>query len=201
MSQVSAVANWPARQKSCCRHSLTICAINYSGRASELGGIVNLVDRRQSCLLQSELSLSRAKLITRFDDGYAMAKFSKSRVWSKIPEGSAVIFEGTWTSLKDSVGMVEGSYHAKNQLDSFIRFDRTPTCDRQTDTDGHRAIASSRASIASRGCKSNTTPLTLRQILPSPSRREGTRGLLAGKFNWSVSFANCFLASANTSTE
>ena len=32
----------------------------------------------------------------------------------------------------------------------FIPFDRTPrTCDRQTQTDGHRAIASTRASIAS----------------------------------------------------
>jgi len=28
---------------------------------------------------------------------------------------------------------VEGSSHAKTQLDSFIRFDRTPTCDGQTD--------------------------------------------------------------------
>jgi len=30
---------------------------------------------------------------------------------------------------------MKGSSHAKNQLDSFIRFDRTPTCDRQTQTD------------------------------------------------------------------
>jgi len=28
---------------------------------------------------------------------------------------------------------VEGSSHAKNQLDSPSRFDRTPTCDGQTD--------------------------------------------------------------------
>ena len=27
------------------------------------------------------------------------------------------------------------SSHAKNQLESFTRFDRAPTCDRQTDTD------------------------------------------------------------------
>ena len=33
--------------------------------------------------------------------------------------------------------------HSKNQLDPYIRFDRTPTCDRQTDgrTDRHRATA------------------------------------------------------------
>jgi len=39
--------------------------------------------------------LSRAKLITRFDDRYAVAKYSKSKVWSKIPEGSTLIFKGT----------------------------------------------------------------------------------------------------------
>jgi len=29
--------------------------------------------------------LSRAKLTARFDDRYAVVKFFKSRVWSKIP--------------------------------------------------------------------------------------------------------------------
>ena len=47
--------------------------------------------------------------------------------------------------------MVEGSSRAKNQLDVFNRFDRTPTCDRHRRTDGHRAIASARGSIASCG--------------------------------------------------
>jgi len=67
-------------------------------------------------------------------------------------------------SFQHSVGRVEGSSHAKIQLDSFIRFDRTPTCDKtdrhrrtdgQTDrqTDGHRAMASTRASKAPRGLK------------------------------------------------
>jgi len=36
--------------KSRCRQSLAIAAINYSGRASELGGIVNLFDRQRSSL-------------------------------------------------------------------------------------------------------------------------------------------------------
>jgi len=50
--------------------------------------------------------------------------------------------------------MVENSLRAKNQINPFIPFDRTPTCDRQTQTDGHRAIASTRAaSMASRGKK------------------------------------------------
>jgi len=53
--------------------------------------------------------------------------------------------------------MLGKSSRAKNQLDSFSRFDRTPTCGRQinTDTDRqtdrHKAMASTRASIASRG--------------------------------------------------
>jgi len=40
--------------KSCCRQRLTICAINYSGRSSELRGIIDLVDRRRPSLSRSE---------------------------------------------------------------------------------------------------------------------------------------------------
>jgi len=70
-------------------------------RASELGGIVNLVDRRRPSLgcLALIVHLSRAELITRLDDRYAMAKFSKSGVWSEVPEGSALIFEIARISL------------------------------------------------------------------------------------------------------
>ena len=84
--------------------------------------------------------LSRAKLITRFDDRYAVAKFSKSGVWDKIPEGSALIFGDNLISFSHIVGRVKGSSQAKNQLDSFIRFTRTPTSDGRTD--GHMAMAS-----------------------------------------------------------
>jgi len=46
-------------------------------------------------------------------------------------------------------GRVERSSHAKNQLDSFICFDRTPTCDGQTvDTDTGPLIVPHRDSIA-----------------------------------------------------
>jgi len=51
--QVSAVANWPARQSRAVDRALTICAINYSGRASELWGIINSVDRRRCSLSRS----------------------------------------------------------------------------------------------------------------------------------------------------
>jgi len=51
--------------------------------------------------------------------------------------------------LQHSVGQVEGSCHAKDQLDSFGRFDRTQTCDRHR----HRVIAST--VLASLGNKCN----------------------------------------------
>jgi len=44
--QASAVANWPVRQKSCCRQSSTICAINYN----------TVVERRSSEVLSTQLT-------------------------------------------------------------------------------------------------------------------------------------------------
>jgi len=43
------------------------------------------------------------ELITRFDDRYAEAKFSKSTVLDKVPEGSTLSAD-TLVSLKHSVG-------------------------------------------------------------------------------------------------
>ena len=45
--------------ESCCRQSLTITVTNYSGRASELGGIANLVDRRRSSFHAPSVRLCR----------------------------------------------------------------------------------------------------------------------------------------------
>ena len=102
--------------------------------------------------------LSRAKSITRFDDRYTAEKFSKSEVCDKFPEGSALVF---FEIPELAFNTVEGSSHTKNQLDSFSRFDRTPTCDRQTQTVGHRAMASARASKASCGKNDNTVNTVL----------------------------------------
>jgi len=71
--------------------------INYTGRASELGDIVNLVDRRRSSAMS--IQLSRSKSITRLDDRYAEAKFSVSGVLDNVPEESALIFEDTQISF------------------------------------------------------------------------------------------------------
>jgi len=66
--------------------------MNYSDRASELGGIVNLVDRRRSSLLRCERPPCRAKFIIRFGDRY-------NGDWYKVPEGSTIIFGGTRISF------------------------------------------------------------------------------------------------------
>ena len=76
-----------------------ITVIKYSGQALELGDIMNLVDQRRSNLSCSERLPFLVKSITHFDDLYAVAKFSKSRVSGIVPEGSSLIFEGTWISF------------------------------------------------------------------------------------------------------
>jgi len=65
--------------------------INYNGRESELGGIIDLVDGPVYHSLG--VHLSRAKLIARSTIDSA-AKFSKSRIQRKVLEGSALIFQG-----------------------------------------------------------------------------------------------------------
>ena len=73
-------------------------------------------------------------------DRLAVAKFSKSGVWDKVPEGSTLILGDTHISLQHIMGQVEGRKpHAKNQLDSSSRFDTIPAYDRRAEgrTDGH----------------------------------------------------------------
>ena len=65
--------------------------------------------------------LRRAKLTTRFDDRYAEAKFSKSGVPDKFPEGSTIILEIPEFPF-NTLGQTGGSTHAENQLDSFSRY-------------------------------------------------------------------------------
>ena len=95
------------------------------GRASTVASTVNLVDRWRSPSL-SHWTFAVVEPSTRCDARRALAKFSKCKLTYNTP---------------CIMGYVERSFHATNQLDPFIRFGRTPTCDRQTDTDGHRATA------------------------------------------------------------
>ena len=85
--------------KSCCRQ-LDDCAIDYSGRASELGLIINLVDWRRPSLSCSE----RPPFSTKVDNTIRWSSCSGEilevhRVWSKITEGNTLIFEDNWISL------------------------------------------------------------------------------------------------------
>jgi len=54
--------------------------------------------------------------------------------WTKI-QWEVPLFYRYPNFLKNSVGYVKGNLHAKNQLDPSIRFNRTPTCERQILTD------------------------------------------------------------------
>ena len=78
------------RTEFCCKESLMTTAINQWTR----------VGARRYCQLSWSTTvqflsvyLSRVKSITRFDDRYTDAKFSKFRVWNKVPEGNTLILE------------------------------------------------------------------------------------------------------------
>jgi len=108
--QVSAVANWPAQQNRAVDRGWRSPVINDSGRASELEGIINLVDQWLSSLSRCERPPWSSEVDNTFR--YAEAKFSKSGVSDKVQEGSTVIFVDTWISLQQSVGLVEKSHNA-----------------------------------------------------------------------------------------
>jgi len=114
-----------------------ITVINYTGRASELGGTVNLVDRRRSGLSRSERQPCRAKSTGRQQvSTIDMPKrdfLGPESGPDKVPREVSPYFGDTQISLQHSVGWVEGSSRAKNQRDSSSRFDKTPSSDRQTD--------------------------------------------------------------------
>ena len=74
-----------------------------------------------------------------------MAKFSKSGIWDKVPEGNTLIFGDTQVSLQHGVADVEGSPYAEYQLESSISFNTIPACDGRTDrhiTTANTALAS-----------------------------------------------------------
>ena len=76
-----------------------------------------------SCLIKIRPSPTTTKTFFWQCNRLAVVKFSKSGLWGKVPEGSALIF-WRYISLQHRVGETEGSLHAKNQLDSSDRFNR-----------------------------------------------------------------------------
>ena len=115
------------------------------------------VERRKYCQLSwpttvqfttlwASMHFRRAKLITRFADRYAVAKFSQFSQVQSLEQSSRGKYLDFWRYPNFLITLCRigrRKLSRENQLDSFNRFDRTPTCDIQTDrqTDRHRAIA------------------------------------------------------------
>ena len=74
ITSISAVANKKNARRNRAVDMLMITVINYSDRASELGGIVNLFDRQRSSLSRSGHPPCRVYSITRFNNRYAEAR-------------------------------------------------------------------------------------------------------------------------------
>ena len=77
---------------------------------------------------------SRAKLVARSAIDMPWRNFRSVEFRKKVQERCTLIFVDTRNSLNRSVGLVERSLRAKKQINPFIPFDRTPTCDRRTRT-------------------------------------------------------------------
>jgi len=90
-------------------------------------------------------TLSRANLIALSTIDMPWRNFLSPEFRKKGPEGSTFIFVDTWIPLKHSVGLVESTPHAKNQIIPFIPLDRTQTRDRRTRTQLVRSLALRRA--------------------------------------------------------
>jgi len=81
-----------------------------------------------------------------------MAKFSESRVWDSS-RGIPLFFEVPESPLTQyRTGGRKPPYQDARTIDSFSRFDRTPTCDRHRQTHDYSKY---RASIASRDRNEN----------------------------------------------
>jgi len=96
---------------------------------------------------------TQARPSTRFcwqHDRLATAKFSVQSLGQSSRE-KYPYFGDTWISLKYRVGG-ERKPSCQKQLDPFSHFSKTPTCDEQTDRQGHSIY---RASIASHGKNSH----------------------------------------------
>ena len=69
--------------------------MNYSGRALELGGIIDLVDRRRPSLSRSERPPFSAKLITHFDDHMPWRNFLSPEFRTKFQREVPLFLEIT----------------------------------------------------------------------------------------------------------
>jgi len=76
--------------------------------------------------------VDRTQFITLATFDVSLPNFTKSRVYDKVPERSSrilKIIEFPFPFTRNT-GQVKGTLSVKNEQDPFIRFDRTPVCDR-----------------------------------------------------------------------
>ena len=82
-----------------------------------------------------------------FDDQYAMARFSKSLVWGRVPEGSALITVDTWISLNHWLEQA-ASMPTTRLIHSSVLTEHRLVTDTDRWTDRHRATSSTHTSTA-----------------------------------------------------
>ena len=142
------------------------CSVTLSRRKAS---IVNFCSTDDGSVYQTEsIEFFRAKSTRRCSERRAVKKFSKFRVWGKVPQGSDSISAGI-TRFSS-----RGSFSVKNQLGLSIRFDRTPACDRHR----HR-----------RGAVANTVALVKTLV----SQYQDTLGQLRNAFKCNLLLINRFL--------
>jgi len=91
--------------------------------------------RRVDCRRCGQQPRPSTSFVDNTIDLIAVAKFSKPRVWDKVPEGSRPTLFWKYPNFPITQSrQVDGSSQTKNQPDSFTRFSITPVCDRQADT-------------------------------------------------------------------
>ena len=136
--QVSAVANWPTRLYCAVNGAWRSHVTNWSGRLSKVLSTYSWQTMIQFITFWAStfLKLSRYHILT-ID---YRSKFSKSRVSDKVPEGSTLNFCTYLNFLKSQYRIGRKNPTCQEPARS-VHFDRTPTCDRQTDrqtqTQGH----------------------------------------------------------------
>jgi len=133
--------DWTKRLKKHLQLPETICAINYSGWASDLGGIINLVDRQLLSLSRSErppFSSLVDNTIARSTIDMPWRNFLRPEFRKKFYREVCPSFRRHLNFLKTQCRTGRKKPPCQSHHDSFSRFYRTPTCDRQTVTDRHR---------------------------------------------------------------
>jgi len=130
-------ANWPARQNHAVDRAWRSPVIKYSSAASELGGIVNLVDRRQSSLSCSERPpfSSQVGIGNMFRQWIRRDEICRVRSLGKRPREKVPLFCRYRNFVKTNCTIGRKQPACQKPPRPGQPCTRTPTCDGQTQTD------------------------------------------------------------------